>query len=203
MTKRTVREDISSHPVHLFDPLQLRDVRARNRVMVSPMCQYSCDDRDGQATEWHLVHLGALAVGGAGIVFTEATAVTPEGRISPFDLGLWGDAQAAPLERIARFVAGHGAVPGIQLAHAGRKASVARPWEGGGPVPPAAGGWLVVGPSALPFGPDYPTPAALTEEQIGAVVAAFARGAERALAAGFQVIELHTAHGYLLHQFLS
>ena len=191
------------HPARLFDSIQLRDVRVRNRVVVSPMCQYSIEDQSGVATDWHLVHLGGFAVGGAGIVFTEATAVEARGRISPQDLGLWNDAQMEPLARITRFVTGQGAVPGIQLAHAGRKASTARPWDEGALVDTAHGGWTPIGPSAIPFAPGYATPDALTQAQIQEVIAAFAKSAERALAAGFQIIELHAAHGYLLHEFLS
>jgi 2,4-dienoyl-CoA reductase-like NADH-dependent reductase (Old Yellow Enzyme family) len=187
--------------VHLFSPLTLRGVTLRNRIAVSPMCQYSAED--GAATDWHLVHLGARAVGGAGLVMAEATAVEARGRISPQDLGIWNDAHTAALARIADFIQRQGAVPGIQLAHAGRKASTVRPWEGGGPLAPGDGGWEVVGPSPLPFGPGYPVPSALEEEGIGIVVAAFAAAAERALRAGFQVVEIHAAHGYLLHQFLS
>ena len=145
------------HPARLFDPIQLRDVHARNRVVVSPMCQYSIEDQSGVATDWHLVHLGGFAVGGAGIVFTEATAVEARGRISPQDLGLWNDAQMEPLARITRFVAGQGAVPGIQLAHAGRKASTARPWDEGIVVDAAHGGWTPIGPSAIPFAAGYAT----------------------------------------------
>lgn len=188
---------------HLFSALELREVRVRNRIMVSPMCQYSCDDRSGRATDWHLVHLGGFAVGGAGIVSTEAAAVEAHGRISPFDLGLWDNSQIEPLAHITRFIAEHGAVPAIQLAHAGRKASTGRPWEGGKPVGRDAGGWPVVGPSPIPFAQSYPTPDALTTQQIAEVVEAFARSAVRALGAGFRIIELHAAHGYLLHQFLS
>jgi 2,4-dienoyl-CoA reductase-like NADH-dependent reductase (Old Yellow Enzyme family) len=183
--------------------MHLRGITARNRVMVSPMCQYAVDRRDGVATDWHLAHLGSFARGGAGIVFTEATAVMPEGRISPEDLGLWEDAQIAPLARITDFIRGQGAVAGIQLAHAGRKASTARPWAGGKPLAPADGGWHVVGPSALPFAAGYPTPVALSLADIQTVVAAFAASARRAVQAGFQIIEIHAAHGYLLNEFLS
>jgi 2,4-dienoyl-CoA reductase-like NADH-dependent reductase (Old Yellow Enzyme family) len=183
----------------LFEPLKLRDVELRNRIAVSPMCQYSAVD--GFATDWHLVHLGSRAVGGAGLVIAEATAVTPEGRISPQDLGLWSDAHVAPLARVARFLREHGAAPGIQLAHAGRKAATCRPWEGDGPV--TAGGWPVAAPSPLPFAPGYPVPHALSAAEIGALAQAFADAAARALAAGFEVVELHAAHGYLAHQFLS
>ncbi len=186
----------------LFSPLALRGITLRNRIGVSPMCQYSSDD--GFASDWHLVHLGQFAVGGAALVFTEATAVVPEGRISPQDLGLWSDAHVPMLERISRFVAAQGAVPGIQLAHAGRKASTYRPWSGTGAVAEADGGWLdVTAPSAIPFSASYPQPHALTLAGIADVVAAFAAAAVRAVAAGFRVVEIHAAHGYLLHQFLS
>ena len=187
----------------LFDPLALRGITLRNRIVVSPMCQYSCDRQDGVATDWHFVHLGSRAVGGAALVFTEATAVEARGRISPQDLGLWNDEQIEPLARITRFIKEQGAVAGIQLAHAGRKASVRQPWHGGGPVPEDEGGWPVVGPSPLPFAEHYPVPHELSVDEIGDVVSAFARAAERSLAAGFEVIELHAAHGYLYHQFLS
>jgi 2,4-dienoyl-CoA reductase-like NADH-dependent reductase (Old Yellow Enzyme family) len=187
--------------VELFSPLTLRGVTLRNRVGVSPMCQYSSDD--GFASDWHLVHLGARAVGGAALVFTEATAVVPEGRISPQDLGLWKDAHVETLARIVRFVRAHGAAAGIQLAHAGRKGSTARPWEGGRAVAPERGGWTPVAPSALAFGEGYPLPAALDEPGIAAVVEGFAAAARRALEAGFDVVEVHGAHGYLLHEFLS
>ncbi|GAC1447077.1 MAG: NADH:flavin oxidoreductase/NADH oxidase [Ktedonobacterales bacterium] len=167
------------------------------------MCQYSCEARDGRATDWHLVHLGSRAVGGAGTVIVEATGVEARGRISPYDMGLWEAEQTEPLARIARFVTEQGAVPGIQLSHAGRKASVARPWEGGGPLSAEQGGWQVVGPSPIPFAEGYPVPHALTRDEIASIVERFAQAAERALEAGFQIIELHAAHGYLLHQFLS
>ena len=186
---------------HLFDPLQLRDVTLRNRIGVSPMCQYSAED--GLANDWHFVHLGARATGGAGLVCVEATAVEARGRISPEDLGLWSDAHAEPLRRIAAFIASQGAVPAIQLAHAGRKASTYRPWSGSGRVPPAQGGWQVVAPSAIAYSADYPQPAALTREEVAGTVALFAVAARRAVAAGFRVIELHAAHGYLPHSFLS
>lgn len=188
---------------HLFSPLRLREVTLRNRIMVSPMCQYSSEDRDGKATDWHLVHLGGFATGGAALVCAEATAVEARGRISPWDLGLWEDSQIEPLARVTRFIAAQGAIPAIQLGHAGRKASVGRPWSGGGPLDEAQGGWPVVGPSAVPFAEGYQTPHALSEGEISDVVRSFADAAERALAAGFEVIELHGAHGYLLHQFLS
>jgi 2,4-dienoyl-CoA reductase (NADPH2) len=186
---------------HLFDPFDLRGLRFRNRIGVSPMCQYSA--LDGRAQDWHLVHLGALAAGGAGLVVVEATAVLPEGRISPWDLGLWDDSQADPLVRIAAFIRSQGAVPGIQLAHAGRKAGCARPWEGGRQLPPEAGGWSCVAPSPLPFHPGEAPPVALDESGLERIAQAFAAAARRAVVAGFQVVELHAAHGYLLHQFCS
>jgi 2,4-dienoyl-CoA reductase-like NADH-dependent reductase (Old Yellow Enzyme family) len=187
---------------HLFEPLDLRGVTLRNRIVVSPMCQYS--SVDGFANDWHLVHLGSLAVGGAGLVFTEATAITPEGRISPQDLGIWSDAHVETLERIVRFVTEQGSLAGIQLAHAGRKASTRRPWEGHGAVSEAEGGWSNgVAPSALPVADEYAHPQALTESEIGEVVRAFAAAARRAALAGFRVFEIHAAHGYLVHQFLS
>jgi 2,4-dienoyl-CoA reductase-like NADH-dependent reductase (Old Yellow Enzyme family) len=188
----------------LFSPLTLRDVELRNRIGVSPMCQYS--SRDGFADDWHLVHLGAFATGGAGVVFTEATAVAANGRISPRDLGIWDDAHVGALARITDFVAGHGAVPCIQLAHAGRKASTRRPWDDGpATVPADRGGWPddVWAPSAVPFSDEYPRPAALDLPGIRSVVEAFADAARRALAAGFRIAEIHAAHGYLLHEFLS
>jgi 2,4-dienoyl-CoA reductase-like NADH-dependent reductase (Old Yellow Enzyme family) len=185
----------------LFDPLQIRDVTLRSRIVVSPMCQYSSPD--GFATDWHLVHLGSRAVGGAALVFTEACAVTPEGRISPWDLGIWKDEHIEPLARIARFIREQAAVPGIQLAHAGRKGSTKRPWEGVGEVPESEGGWKPLAPSPVAFGPSYPVPAALDEAGIRRIVNAFAEAARRALDAGFEVLELHAAHGYLIHEFLS
>ncbi|HEY8449951.1 MAG TPA: NADH:flavin oxidoreductase/NADH oxidase [Bacillota bacterium] len=188
--------------MHLFTPLVIRDVTLRNRIGVSPMCQYS--STDGLANDWHLVHLGSRAVGGAALVIVEATAVEARGRISPYDLGLWSDEQVGPLERVVRFIHDHGAVAGIQLAHAGRKASVARPWEGGAPLAPEEGGWRpVVAPSPVPFSDASPVPEALDEAGIAGIVAAFAQAAARARAAGFRVLEIHAAHGYLLHQFLS
>lgn len=187
---------------HLFDPLPLRTVAFRNRVFVSPMCQYSCVD--GLANDWHFVHLGSRAVGGAGLVMTEATAVTAEGRISPQDLGLWSDAHIEPLARIVRFIHEHGSVAGIQLAHAGRKSSTHRPWSGDGAVPVDEGGWTnVLAPSAVPFSSTYPLPVALTVDGIRETVTAFADAARRARDAGFRVAEIHAAHGYLLHEFLS
>jgi 2,4-dienoyl-CoA reductase-like NADH-dependent reductase (Old Yellow Enzyme family) len=187
--------------MHLFDPLALRSVTLRNRIAVSPMCQYSAVD--GRANDWHLVHLGARAAGGAGLVLFEATAVEARGRISPADLGLWEDGQIEPLARIVRFVEAQGAAAGLQLAHAGRKASVRPPWEGGAPAAAAEGGWTPVAPSAVPFTDGHPTPLALDEAGIRGVVSAFAAAARRAAAAGFRAVEVHAAHGYLLHQFLS
>ena len=187
---------------HLFTPFTLRGVTARNRILISPMCQYSCTD--GVATDWHLVHLGSRAVGGAGTVMVEASAVAPEGRISPEDMGIWNSTQRDALARIAAFIAAQGAVPAIQLAHAGRKASTYRPWAGrSGEVSPAQGGWRTVAPSALPFADDYPTPRELSTDGIAALVDAFAAAARRSLEAGFTVAELHGAHGYLMHEFLS
>ncbi|HVB76262.1 MAG TPA: NADH:flavin oxidoreductase/NADH oxidase [Candidatus Nitrosotalea sp.] len=193
--------DRSVGPPHLFEPLRLRSIELRNRIAVSPMCQYS--SQDGFANDWHLVHLGSRAVGGAGLVLAEATAVTPQGRISPADLGLWKDEQVDYLARIAAFVRAHGAAPGIQLGHAGRKASTAPPFAGGGTLTPEGGGWRVCAPSAIAFEPGGAVPEELDEAQIAAVIDAFEAAAARALAAGFEVVELHGAHGYLLHQFLS
>ncbi|MBL8663436.1 MAG: NADH:flavin oxidoreductase/NADH oxidase [Candidatus Odyssella sp.] len=184
----------------MFRPLALRSVTARNRIMLSPMCQYSA--ADGVPNAWHLQHLGARAAGGAGIVCTEVTHVEARGRITPHCLGLWNDAQRDAFAPIAAFIASQGAVPAIQLGHAGRKASVARPWDGNRPIAPGAGGWETIGPSALPYGA-FPAPRAMTEDDIGAVVAAFGAAARRAREAGFRLIEVHGAHGYLLHEFLS
>jgi 2,4-dienoyl-CoA reductase-like NADH-dependent reductase (Old Yellow Enzyme family) len=185
----------------LFEPLSQRGLTLRNRIAVAPMCQYSAVD--GLPDHWHLVHLGSRAVGGAAVVIAEATAVSAEGRISPQDTGIWNDAQLAAWRPIADFIAAQGAIPGVQLAHAGRKASTQRPWEGHGPVAVAKGGWTVVAPSAVPFDTGWHVPHALDEAGIRAVIADFRAAAQRALDAGFQLIELHGAHGYLLHQFLS
>jgi 2,4-dienoyl-CoA reductase-like NADH-dependent reductase (Old Yellow Enzyme family) len=185
----------------LLSPLALRGVILRNRIAMAPMCQYSASD--GLANDWHLVHLGSRAVGGTALVIAEATGVTADGRITPGDLGIWGDEHIEPLARIARFVGSQGAVAGIQLAHAGRKASTAAPWTGGATLSSAEGGWTVVAPSAIPFYPDDPAPVALDEKGIDGIVDAFEAAARRALAAGFKVLEIHAAHGYLLHQFLS
>jgi 2,4-dienoyl-CoA reductase-like NADH-dependent reductase (Old Yellow Enzyme family) len=188
--------------IDLLSPLTVRGVTFRNRVVMSPMCQYIA--RDGFADDWHLVHLGSRAAGGVALVMVEATAVTADGRITPGDLGIWTDRHAEPLARIARFVHSQGAVAGIQLAHAGRKASCDLPWKGGaGLKTPEAGGWPVVGPSAIPFDDGNPVPKALDEAGIDGVVAAFEAATRRALLAGFRVIEIHNAHGYLLHEFLS
>jgi 2,4-dienoyl-CoA reductase-like NADH-dependent reductase (Old Yellow Enzyme family) len=185
---------------HLFEPLKLRDLTFRNRIGISPMCQYS--SIDGHATDWHLVHLGSRAVGGAGLVMVEATAVEPIGRISPDDMGLWSDDHIEPLARIARFIRQHGAVPAIQLAHAGRKASTSAPWKGHKLLAPGEGGWIPVGPSDLPFaGLAQPSP--LAASQIREIQRKFVDATRRALAAGFEVIELHGAHGYLAHSFYS
>jgi 2,4-dienoyl-CoA reductase-like NADH-dependent reductase (Old Yellow Enzyme family) len=187
--------------MHLFDELQIRGATLRNRIVVSPMCEYS--STDGFASDWHLVHLGSRAVGGASLVFTEASAVSPEGRISPQDLGIYKDAHIENLSRITRFICAQGAVPGMQIAHAGRKGSTMRPWEGSGAIPESKGGWIPVAPSAIPFADGYATPAALDLNDIRAVVKAFADAARRACQAGFGVLEIHAAHGYLLHEFLS
>ncbi|HKG90672.1 MAG TPA: NADH:flavin oxidoreductase/NADH oxidase [Gemmatimonadaceae bacterium] len=185
----------------LFSSLRLRGVELRNRIAVSPMCQYTSDD--GFANDWHFVHLGSRAVGGAGLVMTEATAVTADGRISPSDLGIWRDEHVEGLARCVAFIEARGSVAGIQLAHAGRKASTAPPWEGGRYVPPESGGWVPVAPSPEPFRAGDPRPTELDDAGIRDVVLAFADGARRAREAGFRVAEIHAAHGYLLHQFLS
>lgn len=185
----------------LFEPITLRSLTVRNRVWLAPMCQYS--STDGMPGDWHLVHLGARATGGFGLILTEAAAVVPEGRISPQDAGIWNDEQAHAWGRIVDFVHGQGAAIGVQLAHAGRKASTYRPWaEQSGSVPEAEGGWTTVAPSPVPF-EGYADPVALSVEEIGAVVTAFADATRRAMAAGFDTVEIHAAHGYLLHQFLS
>jgi len=187
--------------MHLFSPLQIRGIELRNRVVVSPMCQYSCED--GFATDWHLVHLGSRAVGGAALVIAEATAVEARGRISPGDLGIWKDAHIAPLARAAAFIQAQGAVAGIQIAHAGRKASTAAPWLGGATVSGARGGWTPVAPSAVAFRDSDAPPSELSVAEMAGIVEAFRKAAARALEAGFQVLEIHGAHGYLIHEFLS
>ena len=189
-----------SHP-HLFAPFTIRGVAFRNRIGVSPMCQYS--STEGFVNDWHLVHLGSRAVGGAGLVMTEAAAVDARGRISPSDLGIWDDQHVPGLQRVASFVRAQGATAGIQLAHAGRKASTSPPWEGGAAVPPDRGGWQPAAPCTEPFDARFPVPEALDRDGILELIAAFRRAAARAQAAGFQVIEIHAAHGYLLHEFLS
>jgi 2,4-dienoyl-CoA reductase-like NADH-dependent reductase (Old Yellow Enzyme family) len=186
----------------LFTPFALRSVTLRNRILVSPMCQYS--SADGFASDWHLVHLGSRAVGGAAAVITEATAVSPEGRISPHDLGIWKDEHIEALRRITRFISEQGSVPGVQLAHAGRKASVDVPWRGGRTLEETEGGWRpLYAPSAEAFSSRTPVPAAMTRSDIERIIGDFTRAATRALAAGFKLIELHAAHGYLMHEFLS
>lgn len=185
----------------LFEKLVLRNVEFRNRIWVSPMCQYSSED--GIPTDWHLVHLGSRAAGGAGLVFVEATAVSPEGRISPQDSGIWSEAHAIAFQRITRFIKSQGAVAGIQLAHAGRKASTAPPWQGGKRVDAGNGGWQTMAPSARPFAADYPHPRQMTHHDIDKTVNHFQSAARRSVEAGFEVIEVHAAHGYLCHQFLS
>ena len=185
----------------LFEPLILREITLRNRIVVSPMCQYSYED--GFSNDWQLVHLGSRAAGGAGLVFAEATAVEEKGRISPGDLGIWKDAHIEPLSRVAKFVSSQGSVPGIQLAHAGRKASTGIPWITEKPITEKEGGWKPVGPSAVPFAEGYATPQALSQEDVGRIVKSFGAAAKRALTAGFQVVEIHSAHGYLINEFLS
>jgi 2,4-dienoyl-CoA reductase-like NADH-dependent reductase (Old Yellow Enzyme family) len=185
----------------LFTPLTIREVTFRNRIGVSPMCQYS--SQDGFANDWHLVHLGSRAAGGAALVIMEASAVEARGRISPQDHGIWKDDHIPFLQRITAFLRQQGAVAAIQLAHAGRKASTYRPWDGSGAVPPEAGGWQTVAPSPVAFQPDYAFPAELTRAEIAGLADSFAAAARRALEAGFQVVELHFAHGYLVHEFLS
>jgi 2,4-dienoyl-CoA reductase-like NADH-dependent reductase (Old Yellow Enzyme family) len=185
----------------LFTPIKIRHVNFRNRIAVSPMCEYS--SHDGFARDWHLVHLGSRAVGGAALVMTEAAAVEPQGRISPADLGIWKDEHIDKLAQIAAFIKEQGAVPGIQIAHAGRKASCRVPWEGGAPIPAEQGGWQTVAPSPVPFRSGDPVPAELSTAQIRLIVQAFGAATRRALAAGFEVVEIHAAHGYLLHEFYS
>jgi 2,4-dienoyl-CoA reductase-like NADH-dependent reductase (Old Yellow Enzyme family) len=185
----------------LFTPLKLRDVTFKNRVFVSPMCQYSSDN--GLPTDWHMVHLGSRAVGGAAMVMVEATAVNPVGRISPGDSGLWSQDHANAFARITKFIRENDAVPGVQLAHAGRKASTDAPWHGGQPLPPEKGAWQPVAPSAIPFDTGHPVPREMTSADIDQLVADFVTSTKLSKDAGFEVIELHMAHGYLLHEFLS
>jgi 2,4-dienoyl-CoA reductase-like NADH-dependent reductase (Old Yellow Enzyme family) len=186
---------------HLFTPLTLRGITLKNRIVVSPMCQYSSED--GFANDWHFVHLGSLAVGGSSLVFTEATAVNPEGRISPHDLGIWKDEHITQLKKITHFIEQQGSVPGMQLAHAGRKASTTEPWNDDKLIPLSAGGWKTVAPSSIPFTEEKDTPRELTIEEIGTIVADFKAAAKRALTAGFKVLEIHGAHGYLINEFTS
>jgi 2,4-dienoyl-CoA reductase-like NADH-dependent reductase (Old Yellow Enzyme family) len=189
-------------PMSLFSPLTIRDITFRNRIAVSPMCQYSSED--GFADDWHLVHLGSRAVGGAGLVIAEATTVSPEGRISPQDLGLWKDAHIPALARVTRFIHEQGSIAGIQLAHAGRKASTVRPWEGDYSLPEAEGGWSpILAPSPIAFDVESQVPHELSREEIGNLVVEFANATARAEEAGFKVLEIHAAHGYLLSEFLS
>ena len=191
----------SSRP-HLFEPMTIKSVTLRNRIGVSPMCEYS--SVDGAATDWHLVHLGSRAVGGAGLVVAEASAVSPEGRITPGDAGIWADKHVEPVARINRFLKEHGAVPGIQIAHAGRKASAARPWEGGAHLADQDSGWPIIAPSALAFGGDLTkVRRAMSLEEITRVQEEFVAAAKRSLAAGCEWLELHAAHGYLMHEVLS
>jgi 2,4-dienoyl-CoA reductase-like NADH-dependent reductase (Old Yellow Enzyme family) len=185
----------------LFSPFQLRQKKFKNRIFVSPMCQYSSED--GMPNDWHLVHLGSRAVGGAALVTVEATAVSPEGRISPWDSGIWSDKHAGAFQRITAFVKAQGCIPGIQLAHAGRKASIDVPWRGDEPLAPDKGGWQPMAPSSVPFQDRSPVPAEMTLQDVEKVVSQFRTAAQRSLQAGFEVLELHMAHGYLLHEFLS
>jgi len=185
----------------LYSSYALRGLELSNRIVVSPMCQYSAEN--GMANDWHLVHLGSRAVGGAGLIFTEAAAVSPEGRISPSDLGIWSDEHIKPLKRITTFIKTQGVSSGIQLAHAGRKASCQPPWEGGKQISPIAGGWQTVAPTAMPFYEDDVAPIELSVEEIQAIIQSFVNAAKRAVTAGFDIIEIHAAHGYLLNQFLS
>ncbi len=195
------QHDVEVPEIDLLSPLCIRDVRLRSRIVVSPMCQYVANE--GFADDWHLVHLGSRALGGAALVIVEASAVTRDGRITPGDMGIWDDAHIEPLARIARFVESQGAVAGIQLAHAGRKASCDLPWKGGSQLKLEEGGWTTVAPSPIPFQPGDRPPVALDKAGIAAIIDAFEAAARRALKAGFRVLEIHSAHGYLLHEFLS
>src|SRR5262245_53214363 len=185
----------------LFSPLQLRIVRLRNRITVSPMCQYSAVD--GMANDWHFVHLGSRAVGGAGLVMVEASAVEERGRISHADLGIWKDQQIEPLQRIGQFLKENGAIPALQIAHAGRKASTEVPWRGGRPLNGRPDAWQPVAPSAVAFTADHAVPEELAVAEIQGIVSAFAAAAQRVASAGFEILEIHAAHGYLIHEFLS
>jgi 2,4-dienoyl-CoA reductase-like NADH-dependent reductase (Old Yellow Enzyme family) len=185
----------------LFSPLTIKNITIKNRIVMSPMCQYSATD--GYANDWHLVHLGSRAIGGAGLILAEATSVSPEGRITPGDLGLWSDEHLFNLKKITAFIHSHGSFAGIQIAHAGRKASCAVPWQGGKQLDELHGGWLTVAPSEIPFRPGERVPASLNQDGIGKIISDFKNAAKRAHASGFNVIEIHSAHGYLLHEFLS
>jgi 2,4-dienoyl-CoA reductase-like NADH-dependent reductase (Old Yellow Enzyme family) len=185
----------------LFSPLKLRDITFQNRIFVSPMCQYC--SQSSMPEDWHFVHLGSRAVGGAALVFTEAAAVSPGGRITPWDLGIWSDPHAQSFERITAFIKSQGAVPGIQLGHTGRKGSTDAPWRDREPLPPERGGWQPVAPSPIPFDPRSPIPRELTPVEIEGITAKFVEATRRSLKAGFEVLEIHMAHGYLFHQFLS
>ncbi|MEY4418027.1 MAG: hypothetical protein RIQ88_465 [Actinomycetota bacterium] len=186
----------------LFEPLKIRSVTARNRIWIAPMCQYSCEDQDGVPTNWHLVHLGSRAIGGAGVVIAEATAIRPDGRISAWDAGIWNDEQVEAWKPINAFIREHGAVSGIQLAHAGRKASIYRSWSGDGAQSESQGGWQPVSATSEPF-PEYNTPHQLSIAEITELIQQWVDAAKRSVAAGFNLIEIHAAHGYLVHQFLS
>ncbi|MEU6461384.1 NADH:flavin oxidoreductase/NADH oxidase [Streptomyces sp. NPDC046976] len=190
----------------LFEPVTLREVTIPNRVWMPPMCQYSAEPAGplaGAPNDWHFAHYGARATGGTGLIVVEATAVSPEGRISPYDLGLWNDTQVEAFRRITRFLSAQGTVPAVQLAHSGRKASTERPWKGGAPIGPEGHGWRPLAPSPLPFAEGHPVPSELTVDQIGQIAGQFKEAARRALEAGFEVVEIHGAHGYLVHEFLS
>jgi len=187
----------------LFKPITIRSITVKNRIFVSPMCQYSSATKDGSPTEWHIVHLGTRAIGGAGLVMVEATAVTPEGRISPYDLGLWNSKQANSFEPIVEFIEKYNSIPAIQLGHAGRKASRNKPWLGSNRLTIEKDGWDIVGPSSIPYGETWDTPQELTKQEIKSLISAFSKSAKYAVAIGFKCIELHFAHGYLANQFLS
>ena len=187
----------------LFNPIKIRGITFNNRIFVSPMCQYSSATKDGSPTEWHIVHLGTRAIGGAGLVMAEATSVAPEGRISPYDLGLWNSTQANSFEPIVEFIEKYNSVPAIQLAHAGRKASRDKPWLGSNRLTIEKDGWDIVGPSSIPYDETWDTPRELTKQEIKSLISAFSKSAKYAVAIGFKCIELHFAHGYLANQFLS
>ena len=186
----------------LFEPMSIRGMTARNRIWIAPMCQYSCENQDGIPSNWHLVHLGSRAIGGAAVVICEATAIRPDGRISPWDTGIWNDEQVKAWQPINEFIRSHGALSAIQLAHAGRKASIYRSWSGDGTMPETAGGWQPVSATSEPF-PDYNTPKELSTEEVYELIDQWVEAGKRSVAAGFDMIEIHAAHGYLVHQFLS